>query len=134
MTIIIGTHCSKHGPQPISNCIVHFRKNKNAYSCRPCQHERDRNRIRPYNIVRNQRLKTMYGLTSVQYDEMVLKQNFLCAICNQSNSNHKLCVDHCHKTGKVRGLLCHSCNRALGHFKDSKENLERAIKYLNRES
>jgi hypothetical protein len=43
-----------------------------------------------------------------------------------------MCIDHCHTTGKVRGLLCHACNRALGNFGDNIANLEQAIIYLSK--
>lgn len=87
---------------------------------------------------RNARLKTQYGITAKQYDEMSEQQNHVCAICGCSetslgtntNKVRKLAVDHCHQSGKVRGLLCMSCNTALGKFKDSEQLLINAIKYL----
>jgi len=65
-----------------------------------------------------------------------LKQNGKCAICKKpetrktGNKIRELSIDHCHKTGKVRGLLCDSCNNGLGRFKDSVKLLESALKYL----
>lgn len=64
------------------------------------------------------------------------KQNNKCAVCDgegfkmAEHHKSKLVVDHCHKSGTVRGLLCHNCNRALGLFKDKIDVLKRAIKYL----
>ena len=56
---------------------------------------------------------------------------FLCEICNQLDSTGKqLAIDHCHKTGKLRGRLCSRCNTGLGMFLDSEALLQRAIKYL----
>lgn len=80
-----------------------------------------------------------YGLSVEQYNEMVEKQEGKCKICSSSDSHrtgtkYNLFVDHCHATGKVRGLLCHHCNAGLGHLKDSKEILERAIRYLDESS
>lgn len=49
------------------------------------------------------------------------------------NQRQKIVIDHCHATGRIRGLLCHNCNRALGLLKDSEENLKRAIEYLKAE-
>lgn len=75
-----------------------------------------------------------YKLTQEDVILMHEKRNFKCDICNQ-NTNHrydKLCVDHCHKTDKVRGLLCFSCNTLLGNAKDSIEILKNAIKYLEK--
>ncbi|MGH7974764.1 MAG: endonuclease VII domain-containing protein [bacterium] len=78
----------------------------------------DRNRIKIKN------LKYKYGITFDQYNTLVKKQNKKCAICFDDNS---LCVDHNHKTGKVRGLLCKSCNSRLGWFEGRKLQI---LKYL----
>ena len=73
-------------------------------------------------------LKHKYGLTLEALDKLFFDQKGLCAICKKSNK--RLTVDHCHTTGKVRGLLCDSCNGALGRLGDDIEGLERAIQYL----
>lgn len=70
-----------------------------------------------------------FGLTAESYWDLYKKQNGKCFICGKKSSR-KLGVDHCHKTNKVRGLLCVSCNVGLGHFKDSTELLKKAIRYL----
>lgn len=83
-------------------------------------------------------LKRYFGITVEQYFEMHEKQNKVCAICENpekskgSNSQkiRRLAVDHCHTTGKIRGLLCLECNRGLGAFKDSPNLLNKAINYL----
>lgn len=71
-------------------------------------------------------------LTVEEYTEIFNKQNGQCAICGVHHSDLKkvLCVDHCHETNEVRGLLCNDCNRGLGQFKDDVERLEEAVKYL----
>lgn len=72
-----------------------------------------------------------YGISLIEYDELYTNQNGLCKICLQlCSTGRRLCVDHNHKTGKVRGLLCLNCNRAIGNFRDSVELLENAKKYL----
>ncbi len=71
-----------------------------------------------------------YGLTLEQYDKLEKMQKGKCAICRSTELNKKLAIDHCHKTGKVRGLLCSNCNNGLGKFKDSKKLLVKALKYL----
>lgn len=78
------------------------------------------------------RLKAEYGITLDDYIKMHEDQHGVCAICKQPErvKNRVLTVDHCHKTGKVRGLLCFDCNTALGKFKDNTELLETAIGYL----
>ena len=82
-------------------------------------------------------LKRNYGITLQDYELMLEDQDCLCAICGgegfiMDTTRHKikLVVDHDHKTGMVRGLLCHNCNRALGLLKDSSEILQTAIDYL----
>ena len=86
-------------------------------------------------------LKKMYGITLDQYLTMEVAQNNICAICNQketaldkSGVPRKMPVDHCHRTGKIRGLLCTACNRALGLFKDSPVVLRKAADYIEKHS
>lgn len=76
------------------------------------------------------RLNKKYGITQEYYDKMLSDQNGSCAICRVLLV--RPLVDHCHKTGKVRGLLCDSCNFGIGSFKDDIDVLERARQYLSR--
>lgn len=73
-----------------------------------------------------------YGLTPVDYNQLLMKQGHCCKICgaSQSTLSKQLAVDHCHVTGKVRGLLCSTCNTGLGQFKDSVDLLDKARNYL----
>jgi len=82
----------------------------------------------------NTKLKADYGITLREYDEMLEEQKGVCAICGnpQPPKFFRLAVDHCHKTGKVRGLLCQSCNGMLGLAKDNIEVMLNAIKYLSK--
>lgn len=80
-------------------------------------------------------LRYDYNLSLEKYKELCKNQKDCCAICKKHKTKLKdrgsrLCVDHCHKTGKIRGLLCQKCNRALGLFDDNKKSLNSAIKYL----
>lgn len=81
-------------------------------------------------------IKSRYGLTREQYEALLKKQNNVCAIClgegdlRNTGEIIRLHVDHCHDTGKVRGLLCFRCNSGIGKFKDNVASLERAINYL----
>jgi len=77
-------------------------------------------------------LKRLYGITNADYNAMLLAQNGKCKICNINKclTGKRLAVDHDHATGKVRGLLCGNCNKALGLFKDSATIIEAAIAYL----
>lgn len=79
--------------------------------------------------------KKQYGMTREQVTELIEQQNNRCAICQKHPSERlaggaRLRVDHCHTTGKIRGLLCHSCNAALGLFKDDPSLLLKAALYL----
>lgn len=95
-------------------------------------------RIKNPDIVRNNDLKKKYGISLEQFEQLLLKQNSVCAICKEPETKLEwrskrplpLSVDHCHETGKIRGLLCADCNRALGMFRDSPEVLLSAIKYV----
>ena len=75
-------------------------------------------------------LRGKYGIEPAEYDAILIKQGGGCAICGSIASRRYLHVDHCHKTGRVRGLLCNTCNIGLGHFKDDPERLSRAVVYL----
>lgn len=79
---------------------------------------------------RNNTLKFLYGISEKDFDQILKSQNNSCAICGGDLSVNRICVDHCHKTKKVRGLLCHNCNVGLGHFRDDAELLKKAINYL----
>lgn len=76
-------------------------------------------------------MKHRYGITHAERDAIMVAHNNACAICKASDK--PLRVDHCHNTGTVRGVLCHNCNVALGHFKDNPEVIRKAIAYLNKE-
>lgn len=84
--------------------------------------------------VRATRLKITYGVTVEQYNAMLVAQGGVCAICRESEreKNGVLSVDHCHVTGRFRGLLCHKCNQAIGCFRDRAENCIAAAEYLRR--
>lgn len=81
-------------------------------------------------------LMAKFGMSVEEYLTKVEEQNNKCAICNKEETTlykgerRLLTVDHCHKTGKIRRLLCLTCNNGLGCFKDDKELLEKAIDYL----
>ncbi len=72
-----------------------------------------------------------YGITQEQFDQMLIDQDNKCGVCNIEFKNTKSThIDHCHKTNKVRGLLCSDCNMALGQFYDNVELMNNAINYL----
>lgn len=79
---------------------------------------------------REYRLQRLYGIDNDEYEAMNTRQNGRCAICGRGPKTKALSVDHCHTTGRVRGLLCWPCNRFLGHIKDDTESLSKMITYL----
>lgn len=101
--------------------------------------ERHKQSVREYNaahpeVKQRQRIKK-YGMTLDEKQSLLEAQNGVCAICGcagESGRWKKLYIDHDHKTGKVRGMLCERCNFALGHFDDDISRLERAINYLKK--
>lgn len=91
------------------------------------------------NYTMNARLKSSYNISIEEYNILLTNKNNVCAICkkkekrkNRSGKIYKLHVDHCHKTGKIRGLLCHNCNTGIGRFKDDLILLNQALEYLKR--
>jgi hypothetical protein len=77
-------------------------------------------------------LKKKFGITPEQFEAMFVAQGSACAMCGALTSGTKrnFHVDHCHKTGTIRAILCHNCNLMLGHARDSTEILTAAISYL----
>lgn len=101
----------------------YFRKDNNTHrsECKECTKEREKYR--------------KFGVCNVKYDEMLTKQRGVCAVCGcilNSSRYTKFAIDHDHRTGKVRGLLCTNCNTGLGCFKDSHIRLQAAVNYLQR--
>ena len=82
--------------------------------------------------IKHHELTAAFGIGLEDYNIMFANQNGCCAICgkHQDEMNKKLHVDHCHTTGKIRGLLCINCNLAIGNFFDNITLLKNAIKYL----
>ena len=107
-----------------------------SYECKICTKERvTRNHKKDPSKKRNQALKRMYSITQEDYDKLLIEQNNCCSICgtDKPGGRHNYFnVDHCHDTGKVRGLLCKSCNIALGEFKDNVDTLQKAVLYLQK--
>lgn len=81
---------------------------------------------------RKHNLMQKYGLTEDDVTEMVSDQNHMCALCNKVELSEPPAIDHCHKTGKIRALLCNCCNTGLGKFRDDPELLKSAIEYLEK--
>lgn len=106
-----------------------LRRNSHSTSCSAYKPPNKMFEDRRDGIVRRQ-----YGITLADYNEMSAKQSGKCAICGNGDEveGRRLAIDHCHNSGKVRGLLCGKCNRGLGLFYDKQELLENAISYLTK--
>jgi len=81
--------------------------------------------------LRSFELKRRYGISAEEYDDLYKYQNGLCAICGKAEDERKwLSVDHNHKSGNIRGLLCVKCNTGIGALRDDVDVLKKAILYL----
>jgi 5-methylcytosine-specific restriction endonuclease McrA len=79
-------------------------------------------------------VERMFGVSLDEIEKIKTEQKGLCAICEDKlQDRHLVHIDHDHKTGQIRGILCRWCNTGLGQFKDSEERLTKAIQYLNRD-
>ncbi len=110
---------------------IYYQKNKQKFIDNATKW-RAKNKNRYKEIYHYSHLKRTYGLLLVDYLKLIKIQNNRCAICNTKNKYpfKRLSVDHCHKTNKIRGLLCANCNTGLGYFKDKWSILNQAVKYL----
>jgi hypothetical protein len=121
---------------------LHISADGLAYKCRPCSkaeyksYRKSKSEEEMHLLDRERNLRKSFGIGLSDYEAMLEKQKGVCAICKEEETTvrqgrvQSLSVDHCHETGKIRGLLCNSCNRALGKFKDSIEHLMAAASYL----
>lgn len=100
---------------------------------RACVNERNVNSPAWNDRQRNYKYKSNYGINIEIYNELFNKQNGCCAICKKHQIEFKkhLHVDHDHITGKVRGLLCHNCNLAIGRLQDSPVIIASALEYVS---
>lgn len=126
-----GVTCSAEGCEQPAKCrglcASHYGKQKWADGHRAASTNAESRR--------NARLKHRYGITAADYDRMYAEQGGKCAICGSGHERQpahwkdKLAVDHCHDTGKVRGLLCNDCNAGIGHLGNEQVALS-AARYL----
>jgi CRISPR/Cas system-associated protein Cas10 (large subunit of type III CRISPR-Cas system) len=114
---------------------------RSDYRCTKCSNKRKYTIVKKYpekfraigiKGERKYRLK-WYGVTIEWYENKLKEQDYRCAICGNKSDilKKQLDVDHCHYTGKVRGLLCNRCNTGLGQFKDNEKIINNAISYLS---
>lgn len=110
-------------------------KNMWCKQCRTAYHK-SRKKENDAELAKDQHLNLQYNTNLDEYMEMLIEQKGLCVICSQPetvimNGEVKdLAVDHCHETGKIRGLLCNSCNDALGHLFEDPRRIKSLMKYV----
>lgn len=112
--------------------------------CKSCQSKKSKESYKRHKAKRNQssrsyHLSRNYGLTLDEFHALVEKQGQLCACCGEKQDYKRtdgkrqhLFVDHCHKTGEVRGLLCGRCNSGIGLLGDTAEHVKKAVEYLEK--
>lgn len=127
-----GYHCKK--------CKVKYtkkyRETPNGKAARQREYKKYKESANYKTVRLGAELKHRFGITLEQYDQMLATQEGKCAICGRLETHTcngvitRLAVDHDHVTGKVRQLLCHNCNAAIGYAEDSPQLLAKMIAYL----
>ena len=142
LTLIEEKECSRcHQIKPLSDFVKSKAKRMGLVSrCKQCLSETHPHR--PYvpgkyptptpEVARSKNLFRLYGITLVEYDAMLALQGGVCKVCGGPpyGKGGRYHVDHDHVTGKIRGILCHKCNVALGMVQDKVEHLKALIAYL----
>ena len=126
-----------HVTQPVTEFYLQRRSGTwRVRHCKTCDKKRvkawnEQNRPRRRAAGRRYLYKKTYGISAAEKDRMEREQNGLCAICRQTcGMRTALSVDHDHRSGAIRGLLCHRCNLALGLFREDANLLRQALEYL----
>ncbi len=112
---------------------------KHCVACSDSFEVSGRSKAQKYCGVTCQKVHIRFGIDEYQYEDLLMRSDYKCAICSNPETNidkrtgkvYELSLDHDHKTGIVRGVLCTSCNAALGYFKDDISLMAKAIQYLN---
>ena len=137
MTLVSCTKCKKEKPKS----YFYKRKSPKGHDswCKECTSKQttEYRKTRPERLKRSRdyHLLSRYKMSTDDYDNILSKQKGGCAICGTDKpggKNNRFHIDHCHNSNKIRGLLCCKCNHGLGNFRDSKDNLYKAIEYLDR--
>lgn len=120
----------------ITEFIVTSKARGYVSRCRTCYNEYKRANWKKWRepaqykeYMQNWHRINRYGISTEDYQQMLKDQDHLCAICEGKFA--ELSIDHCHKSGVVRGLLCNPCNKGLGHFEDDPDRLLAAAKYVD---
>ena len=108
----------------------------NCLICKSLRYESDLRKFRGKR--RDSFLKKNYGIDTDQYNDMLKEQNYRCMVCNEVETGRArgggfkcLSVDHCHTSGKIRGLLCSNCNSALGLLNEDRDRIHKLLEYID---
>ena len=131
-------NCAECSKKRTLKWLAENKENRKAYQIENKNRIKETSKLyrqRTQEIAKCKRLRKKYGITLEDYNRIKNEQKNACKICfkpfiSNKNNTH---VDHCHKTGKIRGLLCSNCNTALGLLKDNLESINRAMLYLKGE-
>lgn len=104
--------------------IEHVSKYRSNYSKKYFSKQENKDKRKDKLLFKN------YGITLTDYNKLLIEQDYKCKICGNNFGDKQINVDHSHDTGIVRGLLCSSCNVALGHLKDDILRIQNLINYL----
>ena len=123
-------YTNRHRHKSRCKSCERIRERKWSKSKRVHIKQKDPNRLKVQK--RRDQLRHRFNLTIGEYDKILEKQQGKCAICGggKEKQKYKFAVDHCHATGKIRGILCRNCNVGLGFFKDNPRSLTNALTYL----
>lgn len=139
-TIKVCSNCHEEKPAT-SEYFYHLKSAKDGlqYVCKYCQYDLRKEYHKEYlrspagkRSERKRTLKKRYGISVECYEKMLEDQNGVCAICGAFPGKRRLHVDHNHKTGEVRGLLCNNCNVGIGHAQEDITTLKKMIYYLEK--
>jgi hypothetical protein len=124
------------------SCRCKFKSGNIEKKCIACQEsfiiKNNYAKAQKYCSIDCQYVHIKYGVCQYKHEDLLISSNYKCSICGKEETNidkrtnktYTLSIDHCHKTNKVRGVLCSNCNTGLGSFKDNISNLNKAIEYL----
>ena len=107
-------------------------KNEGTWRCGPAARKQVRSRYEEVkDRQRDLRFQRKYGITADEYDRMLADQDGVCARCKEPPGMLRLAVDHCHNTGRVRGLLCGPCNTYIGRLEANMDRLDEDLAYIS---
>ena len=136
MPLLTCTLCKKEKPESDFTVVPSSKGRNGRHShCRPCrvEYERQYRKRNPEVVKQTKRgthYRTTYGITLGEYERLKALCSGTCWICKRPGITRGLNIDHSHKTGLIRGLICHQCNRGLRWFRDNPVDLRSAATYL----